>query len=61
MQYMLTGSIVSSLQGIPRSTHDIDIVLSISKTDVPGIVKAFSSNDYYINESSVKSAIDKKS
>ena len=61
IQYMLTGSIVSSLQGIPRSTHDIDIVLSISKTDVPGIIKAFSSNDYYINESSIKSAIDRKS
>jgi hypothetical protein len=26
IQYMITGSIVSSLQGEPRSTHDIDIV-----------------------------------
>ncbi len=26
IQYMLTGSIVSSLQGEPRSTHDIDVV-----------------------------------
>jgi len=24
MQYMLTGSIVSSLQGIPRSTNDVE-------------------------------------
>jgi len=31
--YMLTGSIVSSLQGIPRSTHDIDIIISINKND----------------------------
>lgn len=25
IQYMLTGSVVSSLQGEPRSTHDIDM------------------------------------
>ena len=34
--YMLTGSYVSSLQGFPRSTHDIDIVVMIdpSKTSM---------------------------
>ena len=29
VEYMLTGSIVSSLQGEPRSTHDIDLVVAI--------------------------------
>ena len=29
VEYMLTGSIVSSLQGGPRSTHDIDLVVAI--------------------------------
>ena len=29
IKYMLTGSVVSSLQGEPRSTHDIDIVVAI--------------------------------
>ncbi|MBN1298317.1 MAG: hypothetical protein JW997_01370 [Actinobacteria bacterium] len=61
IQYMLTGSIVSSLQGIPRSTHDIDIIISVKKTDAHIILKAFSSKDYYINENSVISAIDSKS
>ncbi len=27
IKYMITGSIVSSLQGEPRSTHDIDMVI----------------------------------
>jgi len=27
IDYMITGSIVSSLQGEPRSTHDVDIVV----------------------------------
>ena len=26
--YMITGSIVSSLQGEPRSTHDLDILIA---------------------------------
>lgn len=28
---MVTGSIVSSLQGEPRSTHDIDLVVTLEK------------------------------
>jgi hypothetical protein len=31
IQYMITGSVVSSLQGAPRSTHDIDIIIVIQK------------------------------
>jgi hypothetical protein len=61
IQYMLTGSIVSSLQGIPRSTHDIDILLSIKVTDISVIKKAFPKKNYYLNESSIKSAIENKS
>lgn len=29
IQYMITGSVVSSLQGEPRSTHDIDMVVAM--------------------------------
>jgi hypothetical protein len=29
IEYMLTGSLVSSLQGVPRLTHDIDIVVNL--------------------------------
>lgn len=32
IDYMLTGSLVSSLQGEPRYTNDIDIVVSIRNT-----------------------------
>ena len=31
IEYMVTGSIASSLQGEPRSTHDINIVVAIEK------------------------------
>jgi hypothetical protein len=29
IEYMLTGSLASSLQGEPRATHDIDSVIAI--------------------------------
>jgi predicted nucleotidyltransferase len=28
IEYMATGSVASSMQGEPRSTHDIDLVVS---------------------------------
>ncbi len=31
IEYMLTGSLVSSLQGEPRSTHDIDLIIAIQQ------------------------------
>lgn len=29
VDYMLTGSVVSSLRGEPRASHDIDIVIAV--------------------------------
>jgi len=29
VDYMVTGSLASSIQGEPRSTHDIDLVVAI--------------------------------
>ncbi|RKX76897.1 MAG: hypothetical protein DRP87_10625 [Spirochaetes bacterium] len=61
IKYMLTGSIASSLQGEPRSTHDIDIVISIQKPEAKKLVEAFPPSCFYIDEESVVDAIDKKS
>ncbi len=59
--YMLTGSIVSSLQGVPRSTHDIDLIISISEKDIEKIASNFSKKDFYYNEETIKDAVHKKS
>jgi len=55
--YMLTGSLVSSFQGSPRSTHDIDIIISIEIDQVPLIMNTFGTKRFYINRDSVKEAI----
>jgi hypothetical protein len=58
IEYMLTGSVVSSLQGEPRSTHDIDMVVAIERAAVKRLVKAFPSPDFYLDEESIIDAIN---
>lgn len=58
IQYMLTGSVASSLQGQPRATHDIDMVISIEKSNAQELVEAFPSPDFYLDEHSVLEAIN---
>jgi hypothetical protein len=56
--YMATGSLVSSLQGEPRATHDFDIVISIGKSRIDLLVSSFPSPDFYIDIDSAKDAIN---
>ncbi len=55
--YMLTGSLVSSIQGEPRSTHDIDIIISIRPSDIPGIVQAFPAGEFHLDHESIVQAL----
>ena len=57
IQYMLTGSVASSLQGEPRATHDIDMVIAVEKLNAHELVEAFPSPDFYLDEDSIIEAI----
>jgi predicted nucleotidyltransferase len=58
--YMVTGSIVSSIQGEPRNTHDIDIVIELKKENVNSLLNEFTTPQFYISKNSVEEAIEKK-
>lgn len=58
---MLTGAFVSSMQGTPRMTHDIDIVVVLEKAKVKELHKAFDEPEYYLDEGSMREAIERKS
>lgn len=47
IDYMLTGSLVSSSQGEPRATHDIDLIVRIRLASVPALTDAFAAPNYY--------------
>ncbi len=51
--YMLTGSIVSSFQGEPRSTHDIDMMIQLSETSADALIREFSGSEYYLDRETV--------
>lgn len=57
IHYFITGSIASTFYGIPRFTHDIDIVVTIGKRDVDGMVALFS-EDSYISRDGIMDALD---
>lgn len=60
IDYMVTGSLASSIQGEPRSTHDIDLVVDIKANHVPALMQAFSSRDFYLDEHAIGDAIRSK-
>lgn len=60
IQHMLTGSIVSSLQGEPRSTHDIDIVINAPGSKARKLIEAFPPPNFYLDEQGVLDAINRQ-
>ncbi|MBI5815016.1 MAG: hypothetical protein HZB29_05345 [Nitrospinae bacterium] len=59
--FMLTGAVVSSMQGEPRSTHDIGAVVMITRENAAALSNAFRSPRYYLDEDSVIRAVAQKS
>ncbi|HNY32118.1 MAG TPA: hypothetical protein PKO15_14640 [Fibrobacteria bacterium] len=47
--YMVTGSFASSMLGIPRSTRDLDMVISPSESQIEGLIQAFDPDTWYID------------
>jgi hypothetical protein len=54
--YMLSGSLASSLQGEPRATHDIDLVIDVSPESGARLAAALSAPDLYLDERTVADA-----
>lgn len=59
--YLLSGSLASSLQGEPRATHDIDLVVDIHPADVGRIVGALAGPSVYLDEHAVAEAVHQRS
>jgi len=59
-EYIVTGSVVSSLQGQPRSTHDIDLVVALKTTVIDKLIAAFPAPRFYLNRDSIVEAIRAK-
>lgn len=47
ISYFVTGSIASIFYGEPRLTHDIDIVVHLSRAEITKLISFFPSTEYY--------------
>lgn len=57
VDYMLTGSLVSSLQGEPRATHDIDLVIEVDPHAVEVLARVFAAPRFYLDETAASAAL----
>lgn len=56
LRYFITGSIASSYYGIPRYTHDIDIVVAIDRSDTDTLIHLLGEKGY-ISEEGIQEAL----
>src|SRR4051812_36900929 len=57
MPYMIVGSFASGAYGEPRMTHDIDIVIEPSPTQLEELSDAFSPVDFYVSHEAAREAL----
>ena len=55
--YMVSGSVVSSYQGAPRMTHDVDIVIDVPADSVRHLVEALAAPDLYLDQTAALTAV----
>ena len=56
LEWVIGGSIASSVHGHPRATQDVDIVIGLRNRQVNSLVKALD-RDYYLDEHAVRDAV----
>lgn len=57
--YMVTGSFAVNFYGIPRTTHDIDLVVQIRSADADRLVHQFPS-DFYADAEMIRQAVEQQ-
>lgn len=57
--YHIGGSYASAIHGIPRQTHDIDLVVALTREQVGGAAQALES-EFYVDEEMMRRAVDER-
>jgi len=60
IEYMVVGSIASSIYGPPRLTYDVDIIISVLPEDVDALLRSFPAPRYYFDRDAILDAIARK-
>jgi D-ribose pyranose/furanose isomerase RbsD len=57
--YHLGGSYASAIHGIPRQTHDVDLVVDLPRERIPDFVRALA-GEFYVDEEAVARAVKER-
>ncbi len=57
LKYFIAGSVATSYYGEPRFTNDIDAIVELNEEDVRRFCQSFPSEEYYLSEQAVRSAV----
>jgi len=60
VRYLIGGSLASSLHGIPRATHDVDLVVDLQDDHVLPFVRALEGT-FYVDENRVRESVRRRS
>lgn len=60
VDYVVGGSLASSMHGIPRSTQDVDILVFMRHEDVEPLVTMFE-DEFYVEQAAVQEAVNRSS
>jgi hypothetical protein len=60
IESMVTGSVTSSLQGEPRSTHDVDLVVDLSRDAADRLLGAFPPDEFHVSDQAIREALDRR-
>jgi hypothetical protein len=59
IEYLVGGSLASSLQGIPRATQDVDLVARIAPAQVDDLVEALR-DTFYLDGDTIREAVEQR-
>jgi len=60
LTYLVTGSMATILYGEPRFTNDIDIVVQLSLNRIGDFVRAFPSDEFYLDDERIRQAVESR-
>jgi hypothetical protein len=59
--FMVTGSVAASYHGEPRATHDIDVVVDPTESQLLALVESLKAGGYYVDEEAARTAMRDRS
>jgi len=58
--YMVTGSFASTLHGVARTTHDIDVVIDPSPDSLAGLLDRLENAGFYLSRANARNALSRR-